>query len=118
MMLDILLILLRLTHRTNSNQVQFSPQGRARLSVISSVFLEDLYPVVPTVDHNNVALLCYSDTTGIFKAAFILTKRTKCTYEFAISIKHLNSVVVIIAHQDVVFVVAGHALGTVKQTVL
>ena len=118
MMLDILLNLLKLTIELTLIKSSFPHRGLMGHSVISSVFLEDLYPVVPTIDHNNVALLCYSDTTGIFKAAFILTKRTKRTHEFAISIKHLNSVIVVIANQDVVFIVAGHALGAVKQAVL
>lgn len=82
------------------------------------MFLEDLYPVVSTIDHNNVALFRNSDTTGIFKAAFIFTKRAKRAHELAIRIKHLYSVVVVITHQDVVFVITGHALGTVKQAVL
>lgn len=88
------------------------------LSTIRPAFLEDLYPVVPTIDNNNATLLGYSDTTRIFKATFIFAKRTKRTHKLAIGIKHLNSVVVIIAHQDVVFIIAGHALGTVKQAVL
>lgn len=82
------------------------------------MFLEDLYPVVSTIDHHNVTLFRDSDATGILKAAVIFAKRSKRAHELAIRIKHLYSVVVVITHQDVVFVIAGHALGAVKQAVL
>ena len=119
MLLDILLKMKLLTIDLTLNAVQFSRRGaRARLSIISVAFLEDLYPVVPAINSNNATLLCYSDTTRIFKATFIFAKRTKRAHKLAISIKHLDSVVVVIAHQDVIFIIAGHTLRTVKQAVL
>ena len=119
MILDILLKSLKLTIDPKLHiKSSVCLRGRARLSVISLAFLEDLYPVVPAIDNNYVALLCNSDATRIFKAAFILAKRTKRIHKLAISIKHLNSVVVVIAHHDVVFIIAGHALRAVKQAVL
>ena len=118
MLLDILLKLKLLTIDLTLNQSSFPAKEHARVSIISLAFLEDLYPVVPAINSNNATLLCYSDTTRIFKATFIFAKRTKRAHKLAISIKHLDSVVVVIAHQDVIFIIAGHTLRTVKQAVL